>query len=162
MDGADDLLGRRMPDLDLDDGRVYELLHQGRAALLDLIGLRALDAVATGWHGRADLIRARSTAHSGLGADAVLIRPDGHVAWLASTGAAPDPDMLRTALTTWLGPSDCSDRQAFAMHWPGLRAAVLPRTGSGGSDRGAPVRREDPGVAFRAGRVLPHMRDPTG
>ncbi|MEV4116034.1 hypothetical protein [Nonomuraea sp. NPDC049695] len=43
---------------------------------------------------------------SDLGADAVLIRPDGHVAWVARAGERPDLDALRTALTTWLGPAD--------------------------------------------------------
>ncbi|WP_394362461.1 FAD-dependent monooxygenase [Amycolatopsis sp. SB7-3] len=104
--GTDDLLGRRMPDLDLVDGRVYELLHRARAVLLDLGGLRSLGAVVTGWAGRADLIRTRPAQGSDLGADAVLIRPDGHVAWLTRTGQRPDLNGLRTALTTWLGPAD--------------------------------------------------------
>ncbi|WP_035696333.1 FAD-dependent monooxygenase, partial [Glycomyces tenuis] len=115
MGGTDDLLGRRMPDLDLDDGRLYELLHQARSILLDLIGLQALDTVAAGWGGRVDLIRVRPAEAASLGADAVLIRPDGHVAWLARTGAAPDLDALRTSLTTWLGPSDRIEQQAITV-----------------------------------------------
>ncbi|MEU5875327.1 FAD-dependent monooxygenase [Glycomyces sp. NPDC047369] len=102
MPGSDDLLGRRMPDLDLEGGRVSDLLHRGRAVLLDLAGLRGLEAVAAGWTGGADLVRARPAAP--FGADAVLIRPDGHVAWAARPGAEPDLDALRAALATWLGP----------------------------------------------------------
>lgn len=51
MEGTDDLLGRRIPDLDLDRGRgrVYELLHRAQAVLLDLGGLPSLDTVVTGW-----------------------------------------------------------------------------------------------------------------
>ncbi|WP_372667934.1 FAD-dependent monooxygenase [Amycolatopsis kentuckyensis] len=105
MAGTDDLLGRRIPDLDLEHGRVYELLHRARAVLLDLGGLPPLDAVVTGWADRVDLVRVRPAKGSGLGADAVLIRPDGHVAWVTRAGERPDVDALRTALTTWVGPS---------------------------------------------------------
>jgi 3-(3-hydroxy-phenyl)propionate hydroxylase len=49
-----------------------------------------------------DLVRARS---AGADSDAVPIRPDGHVAWRARTGAAPDLDALRAALATWFGPT---------------------------------------------------------
>nr|WP_302893216.1 FAD-dependent monooxygenase [Actinomadura luzonensis] len=51
MEGTDDLLGRWIPDLALDLGRVYELLHRAHAVLLDLGGLPPLDAVVTGWAG---------------------------------------------------------------------------------------------------------------
>nr|WP_082534889.1 FAD-dependent monooxygenase [Nonomuraea pusilla] len=111
MEGTDDLLGRRIPDLDLGHGRVHELLHRARAVLLDLGGLPPLDAVVTGWADRVDLVRARPAEGSDLGADAVLIRPDGHVAWVARAGERPDLDALRTALTTWLGPAGPHDAQ---------------------------------------------------
>ncbi|MGR6919790.1 aromatic-ring hydroxylase C-terminal domain-containing protein [[Actinomadura] parvosata] len=97
-----DLLGHRMPDLDLDRGRVHDLLHHARAVLLDLGDSPALDGVVAGWAGRVDLIRAHPVGGSELGA--VLIRPDGHVAWVTRDGQRPDLDTLRTALTTWLGP----------------------------------------------------------
>ncbi|MEV0150672.1 MULTISPECIES: FAD-dependent monooxygenase [unclassified Nonomuraea] len=128
-EGADDLLGRRIPDLDLDRGRIYELLHRAHAVLLDLGGLPPLDSVVTGWADRVDLVRARLAEGSDLGADAVFIRPDGHVAWVTRAGERPDFDALRTALTTWLGPA-------------GLRGALLPGVkgsahGAGGSGHGA-------------------------
>ncbi|HEU5055696.1 MAG TPA: FAD-dependent monooxygenase [Kofleriaceae bacterium] len=102
------LLGRRMPDLDLEtDGgprRVFTLLHEARPVLLDL-GQPGLDVAP--W---ADRVRRVEARHGGawelplLGAvappTAVLIRPDGHVAWVGQgTG-----DGLREALTTWFGP----------------------------------------------------------
>jgi 3-(3-hydroxy-phenyl)propionate hydroxylase len=108
------LLGRRMPDLDLriDDGttRVFSLLRDARPVLLDLGGPRGPDApdgLDLGpW---ADRVRFLSGAHEGgcelpvLGEitmpPAVLIRPDGHVAW---TGTLSDPELPR-ALTTWFG-----------------------------------------------------------
>jgi hypothetical protein len=94
-----------MPDLDIspDAGpqRVYSLLHDARPVLLDL---GALDI--TPWADRVRHVRAR---HDGawelpvLGAvpapGAVLIRPDGHVAWV---GDGTDGG-LGDALTTWFG-----------------------------------------------------------
>jgi len=103
------LLGRRMPDLDLvtDNGplRVFSLLHEARPVLLNLGEPGALDL--TPWANRVRLIDARYAGVWELpvfGAvsapSAVLIRPDGHVAWV---GDGTDQG-LRHALTTWFGP----------------------------------------------------------
>ena len=103
------LLGRRMPDLDLvtESGpqRVFSLLHETRPVMLNLGEPGAFDIRP--WADRVRLIEAR---YAGvwelpvLGAvsapTAVLIRPDGHVAWV---GAGTDQG-LRDALTTWFGP----------------------------------------------------------
>jgi 3-(3-hydroxy-phenyl)propionate hydroxylase len=102
------LLGRRMPDLDLvtADGplRVFELLHHARPVLLDLGQPGGVDM--TPWAERVQLVDA---SYAGawelpvLGAvsapTAVLIRPDGYVAWV---GEGTDTG-LRDALTTWFG-----------------------------------------------------------
>ncbi|MEV6967978.1 FAD-dependent monooxygenase [Hamadaea sp. NPDC051192] len=111
-DGAHDLLGRRMPDLDLEDGRVYGLLHRARAILLALVDLPGLEAAVAGWADRADLVRASPVERSGQGVDAVLLRPDGHVAWVAPAGEPPDLGLLRAALTKWLGPAGPRDVEA--------------------------------------------------
>jgi len=103
------LLGRRMPDLDLvtADGplRVFTLLHDARPALLNLGEPGGLDI--TSWAGRIQLIDAKYAGAWELpvlgvvsAPTAVLIRPDGHVAW---TGDGTDLG-LRDALTTWFGP----------------------------------------------------------
>ena len=102
------LLGRRMPDLDLvtTDGplRVFELLHGAKPVLLNLGASDSFDI--TPWADRVQLIDAE---YDGpwelpvLGAvtapTAVLIRPDGYVAWV---GDGTDTG-LRDALTTWFG-----------------------------------------------------------
>jgi 2-polyprenyl-6-methoxyphenol hydroxylase-like FAD-dependent oxidoreductase len=102
------LLGRRMPDLDLvsADGplRVFELLHDARAVLLNLGEPGGFDI--TPW---ADRVQPIDAEHTGLwdlpvlGAvtapTAVLIRPDGYVAWV---GDGTDTGLLE-ALTTWFG-----------------------------------------------------------
>jgi len=103
------LLGRRMPDLDLitADGpvRMFTVLHGARPVLLNLGEPGGVDITA--WADRVQLIDA---GYDGpwelpvLGAvpapAAVLIRPDGYVAW---AGDPADPE-LRDALTTWFGP----------------------------------------------------------
>jgi hypothetical protein len=103
------LLGRRMPDLDLVAAngplRVFTLLHDARPVLLNLGEPGAFDI--TPWTDRVKLIDAKYDGVwelPALGAvtapAAVLIRPDGYVAWVGDlTGHG-----LADALTTWFGP----------------------------------------------------------
>jgi hypothetical protein len=102
------LLGRRMPDLDVAtaDGplRVFELLHDAQPVLLNLGEPGGFDI--TPWADRVQLVDADCTGPwelPVLGAvaapTAVLIRPDGYVAWV---GAPADPGLLE-ALTRWFG-----------------------------------------------------------
>jgi aromatic ring hydroxylase-like protein/FAD binding domain-containing protein len=103
------LLGRRMPDLDLvtADGplRVFELLHDARPLLLNLG--QPGDVDITPWFDRVQLIDASYTGEWELpvlgvvsAPTAVLIRPDGYVAWVADGTQLG----LADALTTWFGP----------------------------------------------------------
>ncbi len=103
------LLGRRMPDLDLvtADGplRVFELLHDAKPVLLNLGQPGGFDIGP--WADRVQPVDARYQGEwelPVLGAvtapAAVLIRPDGYVAWV---GAPADPG-LPDALTSWFGP----------------------------------------------------------
>jgi 2-polyprenyl-6-methoxyphenol hydroxylase-like FAD-dependent oxidoreductase len=103
------LLGRRMPDLDLvtADGplRVFTLLHDARPLLLNLGEPGGFDI--TPWADRVKLIDATYAGTwelPALGAvtapTAVLIRPDGHVAWVGDLTELGVAD----ALTTWFGP----------------------------------------------------------
>jgi 3-(3-hydroxy-phenyl)propionate hydroxylase len=97
------LVGRRMPDLDLADGRrVYQLLHDARPVLLSF-GRGELDV---GPWPRVKLVEATYEGTWELpvlgeveAPAAVLVRPDGHVAWVG----ALDDDGLPDALTTWFG-----------------------------------------------------------
>jgi hypothetical protein len=109
------LLGRRMPDLDLVTAngplRVYTLLHDARAALLNLGEPGSVD-VGT-WRDRVQLVDASYDGTWELpvvGAvpppAAVLIRPDGHVAWVGDGTASG----LEEALTRWFGPPPALDQ----------------------------------------------------
>jgi 3-(3-hydroxy-phenyl)propionate hydroxylase len=103
------LLGRRTPDLDLatEGGprRVFTLLHDARPVLLNLSEPGALDIAP--WADRVRLIDARYTGVWELpvlgpvaAPTALLIRPDGHVAWVGNG----TEQGLCEALTTWFGP----------------------------------------------------------
>jgi len=103
------LLGRRMPDLDLVTGdgplRVFTLLHEARPALLNLGEPGGFDN--TPWANRVQLIDATYQGAWELPAlgevtapTAVLIRPDGYVAWVGEGTRL----RLDDALTTWFGP----------------------------------------------------------
>ncbi|MFD8146631.1 FAD-dependent monooxygenase [Streptomyces sp. NPDC059708] len=109
--------GRRVFDADLktDAGvtGVYPLLHAARPVLFDLRGGGEVAAAAAGWADRVDLVEARSEDESWPvppvgevpAPAALLVRPDGHVAWAADSVGAAEAAALRTALATWFGPA---------------------------------------------------------
>jgi FAD binding domain/Aromatic-ring hydroxylase, C-terminal len=103
------LLGRRMPDLDLLTAsgplRVFTLLHDARAVLLDLGQPGGIDIAP--WAGRVRLVEGRFDGPWELpdlgvvaAPTAVLIRPDGYVAWVGDRTELG----LADALTRWFGP----------------------------------------------------------
>ncbi|APE34567.1 FAD-dependent oxidoreductase [Nocardia mangyaensis] len=85
------LLGTRLRDVTLKRGRLYELTRAGRGLLLDRTGVFAAD----GWADRVDHVVDVSAE---LDVPAVLLRPDGHVAW-----AGDDQRALSAALSEWFG-----------------------------------------------------------
>ncbi|WP_205669847.1 MULTISPECIES: FAD-dependent monooxygenase [unclassified Amycolatopsis] len=87
------LLGRRLPDLDLKQGRLYDRLRQGRGLVLDRTERLTVD----GWADRVDLLADPAAA---LNAPAVLLRPDGYIAWIGE-----DQDELNHQLARWFGRS---------------------------------------------------------
>ncbi|MFF7176944.1 rifampin monooxygenase [Streptomyces sp. NPDC008121] len=86
-----ELLGRRMRDLRLKRGRLYELTHRGRGLLLDQTGRLSVE----GWADRVDHV---VDVCEELDVPAVLLRPDGHVAW-----AGEDRQDLLDRLPRWFG-----------------------------------------------------------
>jgi hypothetical protein len=110
---AHPLLGRRMPDLDLvtTDGpvRVFTLLHEARPVLLNLGEPGVFDI--TPWTDRVQVIDAEYVGPWELpvlgtvnAPGAVLIRPDGYVAWVGDGTELG----LADALTTWFGPPNAA------------------------------------------------------
>jgi 2-polyprenyl-6-methoxyphenol hydroxylase-like FAD-dependent oxidoreductase len=107
------LLGRRMPDLDIVTSggplRVFTSLHTGRAVLINFGHPDSVEV--SGWSDRVSRIDARWVEQWQVpvlgavpGPAAVLVRPDGHVAWVGDGSAAG----LDEALLRWLGPPNAS------------------------------------------------------
>ncbi|WP_370216848.1 rifampin monooxygenase [Kitasatospora sp. GAS1066B] len=86
-----ELLGRRLRDVGLKRGRLYELMHGGRGLLLDQTGRLSV----AGWADRVDHVVDVSEE---LDVPAVLLRPDGHVAWVGE-----DQQELLSRLPRWFG-----------------------------------------------------------
>ncbi|GLU48306.1 rifampin monooxygenase [Nocardiopsis ansamitocini] len=86
-----ELLGRRMRDVKLKQRRLYELMHGGRGLLLDQTGRLSV----AGWEDRVDHIVDVSEE---LEEPAMLLRPDGHVAWVGN-----DQQDLLSQLPKWFG-----------------------------------------------------------
>lgn len=94
------LAGRSAPDFELADGtRLGELLRTGRGLLLDFDGRAPLQALAARWPDRIGYVAAQ--AKDRLGLSAVLLRPDGVVAWAGEDGA--DLEGAARAATRWFG-----------------------------------------------------------
>ncbi|WP_405164025.1 FAD-dependent monooxygenase [Nocardia sp. NBC_01499] len=102
---AHPLVGRFVPALELTgSGPVTALLRDGRGLLLDLGNSAEICSIAAGFTDRVRVVNARTTASDDLAA--LLIRPDGYVAWAS---ADADPAGLIDALTGWFGsPTDAS------------------------------------------------------
>ena len=85
------LVGRRLRDVELQQGRLYELMRSGRGLLLDQTGRLSVG----GWADRVDHVIDDS---ADLDAPAVLLRPDGHVAWVGQ-----EQQDLLNHLPQWFG-----------------------------------------------------------
>jgi hypothetical protein len=110
------LLGRRMPDLNVESRRgrlaFFALLHRARPVLLNLGEPGRFDEVVDEWADRIELVDASYSGAWELpvlgpvtGPTGVLVRPDGHVAWV---GEDASPSGLIDALARWFGPPHTS------------------------------------------------------
>ncbi|MER6098551.1 rifampin monooxygenase [Streptomyces sp. NPDC001728] len=86
-----ELLGRRLRDVELKGGHLYGMTHAGHGLLLDRTGRLSV----TGWEDRVDHV---VDAAEELDVPAVLLRPDGHVAWVGE-----DQADLNAHLPRWFG-----------------------------------------------------------
>ncbi|ALG10376.1 hypothetical protein [Kibdelosporangium phytohabitans] len=99
----DPLVGTRMPDLSLGspDSRVSKLVRSGTFGYVDFIGDGAAQ-VTEGWKGRITVATGgdRTWAED---VSEVLVRPDGHIAWVRRENDLPDPAVREAGLTAWAG-----------------------------------------------------------
>ncbi|MCP2306791.1 2-polyprenyl-6-methoxyphenol hydroxylase [Actinokineospora globicatena] len=86
-----ELVGRRLVDVELRDGRVFDRLRAGRGLVLDRTGLLGVG----GWSDRVDLV---ADSVAGIEVSAVLVRPDGYVAWVGEGQGE-----LEEQLSRWFG-----------------------------------------------------------
>jgi bifunctional hydroxylase/dehydrase len=111
--GDHPLLGRRMPNRELvgnvgESGKTttIEQLNAARPVVFDLAEDPRTRAATSPWSDRVDVVTATPLAGAWTsleGADAVLVRPDGYVAWVSAGGSGPEG--LPDALTRWFGPA---------------------------------------------------------
>ena len=94
------LVGRSVPDFELVDGtKIGDLFGDGRGLFLDFDSHTSFEALASRWHGRINYVA--SDVVERLGLTAVLVRPDGFVAWASET--SPDYEDATAAVSRWFG-----------------------------------------------------------
>lgn len=101
LGGGHPLIGRSAPDFELEDGaRLGDLLHDGRGLLLDFHRCQPLAAACDGLEDRLRYVHLHARDEKGL--FALLVRPDGFVAWAAD--AEPDSAAVQS-VARWFGVS---------------------------------------------------------
>jgi 2-polyprenyl-6-methoxyphenol hydroxylase-like FAD-dependent oxidoreductase len=94
------LIGRSAPDFELEGGsRLGDLLHDGRGLLLDFNSSERMASLCSGLEDRLRYRAAHARDEKGL--SALLVRPDGFVAW--ATDAEPDREVVEHAVQRWFG-----------------------------------------------------------
>jgi 2-polyprenyl-6-methoxyphenol hydroxylase-like FAD-dependent oxidoreductase len=100
LPGDHSLVGRSAPDFEFEDGsRLSPLLEDGTGLLLDLAANEELSTLSKKWPGRLKFARAQAKDNKGLAA--MLLRPDGFVAWASDTD--PNLTVLEETIRRWFG-----------------------------------------------------------
>ncbi len=100
LGGEHPLVGFSAPDFELEEGiRLGDLLHDGRGLLLDFTASESLKALCIGWQDRLQYVASHSKDEKGL--TALLVRPDGFVAWAADGGF--DAAAVEQSIRRWFG-----------------------------------------------------------
>ena len=101
LGGSHPLAGRSVPNFELEAGAaIGDLMHDGRGILLDFDSNASLKTLADEYGNRIRYVT--GTPKNRLGVSAVLIRPDGVVAWAADSN--PDYSGLQKAAARWFAP----------------------------------------------------------
>ncbi|MEV0660654.1 FAD-dependent monooxygenase [Actinomadura luteofluorescens] len=107
------VLGRRLPNREMvgasGEGKAYEWLHRARPVVFDRVGDPATAAALEPWRDRVDLVSAAPRGGRKR-IDAMLVRPDGYVAWVGADGSGAEG--LPEALAKWFGPPAPAERPA--------------------------------------------------
>ena len=100
LGGSHPIVGRSAPDFELADGtKLGDYLRNGKGLLLDFEDSTPLRALASRWNGRIEYVA--SDVKDRLGLSAVLVRPDGFVAWAGE--AEPNDEEAAQAASRWFG-----------------------------------------------------------
>jgi hypothetical protein len=103
LGGSHALTGRSAPDFELAGGTTLgELMRNGKGQLLDFDVSGPPEALASRWNGKVKYVA--SDVKDRLGLSAVLVRPDGVVAWACE--ATPDLEEAAPAMSRWFGEPD--------------------------------------------------------
>ena len=109
--GEHDLVGAPAPDVELADGtHVGDHCADGRALLVDLADNATVRDAVDGWAGRVRVVSIKPAQQ--VAWSALLIRPDGYVAWAADEN--PDMSALSVALRQWFGEPTLRDSSTSA------------------------------------------------
>jgi 2-polyprenyl-6-methoxyphenol hydroxylase-like FAD-dependent oxidoreductase len=105
LGGSHPVVGRSAPDFELTDGtKLGELLRNGKGLCLDFDPRAPLRALASGWKDR--LTYVASDVKDRMGLTAVLVRPDGFVAWAGASDAAAHHEQAAETASRWFGEPD--------------------------------------------------------
>ena len=100
LGGDHPLVGHSVPNFEFEDGTtIGELMHDGQGMLLDFNRNASLKTLASEYGDRIKYVSGR--AKEQLGLSAVLIRPDGFIAW--ASDSEPDEQSIRQAAALWFG-----------------------------------------------------------